>query len=299
MRYDAASSEDCVVVKIRSRRWVIVVLAVLVAAGCGARTELVPPRTDARAGSGGTSADAGVSDARPDAPVDVTVEAAADAGVAQGCADGQREGFVDAELYPSIAGCSGGFSLGGVLPFDPGVAPACPSIATRDTLRPACGRRAGDDGPNPRGIGCNVSDLCAVGWHVCASAADVDAHSPTGCRGATAAADPSLFFVTRQSSNGCGVCATGTASSAQCDSVSCASGCAASADTSNDVFGCGNFGSTTPLVGCSPLDRFSYDLCSGLPGSGWSCDDDGTGRCEAYTVVHAEAAFGGALCCAD
>jgi hypothetical protein len=144
-----------------------------------------------------------------------------------------------------------------------------------------------------------VVDLCAAGWHVCEGANDVALHSPTGCAGATLDGGPLLFFVSRQSSNGCGVCATGTRVTADCNSASCATGCAQSANTSNDVFGCGNFGSTSPLVDCGPLDRFSYDLCTGLPGGSWTCTDDGTGLCEAYTITHVNAAYGGALCCRD
>ena len=42
--------------------------------------------------------------------------------------------------------------------------------------------------------------------------------------------------------------------------------------SSNDVFGCGNFGSG-PSGGCAPLNSFSQNLCSSLTGQGWSCND--------------------------
>ena len=215
------------------------------------------------------------------------------AGVDIGCADGQREGFTDIDGAPNIAGCSGAWTIPGIHAANPGTAPAC-AVATYDTVTPACGRTSGDDGPNPAGVGCNVQDLCAQGWHVCLGASDVGSHSRTGCQGATNAADPPRFFASRQSSTGCGSCATGTQTG--CDSGSCASGCAQTADTSNDFFGCGNFGASSPLTDCSPLDRFSHDECSGLSDSSWSCDSR---YCEAYTVVKLDSTFGGVLCCRD
>jgi len=215
-----------------------------------------------------------------------------------GCADGTREGFVDTLTYPEISGCSGGWSVPGIMSVDPGIAPAC-GVATFDTVTPACGRAAGNDGANPNGTGCNVADLCSAGWHVCATAQDIAAHSPTGCGGATAAGDPPLFFASRQSSNGCAICATGTRTDPDCNSASCTTGCAQTAKTSNDLFGCGNFGATGPLVDCGPIDRFSQNVCSGLPGSPWSCLDNGFGVCEAYVVTKSAPGFGGVLCCHD
>jgi hypothetical protein len=183
------------------------------------------------------------------------------------------------------------------MPFHPAFAPACPSVSTYDT-DPACSRRAGNDSSNPNGTGCAVADLCAAGWHVCTGAADVASHSPSGCDGAAAPSGPPVFFASRQSSDGCGFCATGTGTGAQCDSASCAEGCAETPWTSNDVFGCGNLGATPPLVDCGPLDRFTNNLC-GSVSANWSCVDDGTGLCEAYTIVHSGPDFGGALCCSD
>jgi hypothetical protein len=214
-----------------------------------------------------------------------------------GCADGTREGFVDLNANPNIAGCSGGWSVPGIMITNPGTAPACPGVMTHDTVTPACGRMGGDDGLNPTGTGCNVADLCAAGWHVCATSADIDSHSPDGCNGSVLDGDPPLFFASRQSSNGFGVCATGTRTDADCNSSSGTRGCAQTAATSNDVFGCGNIGSTAPLVDCAPIDHFGNDLCSGLSGTSWACNDNSGGLCEAYVVTHANAQFGGVLCC--
>ena len=270
--------------------WISV--AAMVAVACGARTGLLAPEVG----------DAGMDvshDSPADVPIDVPVDVAQDAPpIVHGCADGQREGFLDDQKFPDIAGCSGGWSIPGVMPFNPGVAPACPSFATHDTVTPACNRGGGDDGANPSGAGCCVADLCEAGWHVCNGAADVAGHSPSGCSGVTLSGDPSMFFVTRQSSNGCGDCATGPRLDSDCNSASCTTGCAETAHTSNDVFGCGNLGATTPIVDCSPLDRFSNNLCGDV-GSNWACTDDGTGLCEAYAIWHTGPAFGGVLCCRD
>jgi hypothetical protein len=224
-------------------------------------------------------------------------------GNAIGCADGIREGFVDMAANPDIAGCSGGWSIPGVMIQNPGMAPECPGVPTFDTGSPACNRLAGNNGRNPNGIGCNVADLCADGWHVCTSAADVGSRSPSGCTAATLAGDPPLFFVSRQSSNGCLACATGTLTGPDCDSLECTTGCAQTADTSNDVFGCGNFGDNSagsgPIADCEPLDRGTSNECALLQGSSWSCDADGSGLCEAFVLVHQGPDYGGALCCRD
>jgi hypothetical protein len=143
---------------------------------------------------------------------------------AAGCADGQREGFVDQDAEPNIAGCSGGFAVAGLLA----------------DAAPACDRAAGDDGTVPDGAGCGATDLCAAGWHVCLTPGQVA--SATGdCAGATPAGAPNLFFATRQSGPGGAECGAGA----------------------NDLFGCGNLG-IAPLASCAPLDRFSNNLCAAL-----------------------------------
>jgi hypothetical protein len=139
-----------------------------------------------------------------------------------------------------------------------------------------------------------VADLCAVGWHVCASAAEVTSRSATGCTNASPS--PGQFFVTRQSSTGCGVCANGSNfMNPPCDSSSCATDCGGSDAVSNDVFGCGSAGAA-PASTCTPLNAFGNDVCSSLPAGG-SCGADGF--TEAHNVVLTTAAAGGALCCRD
>lgn len=217
-----------------------------------------------------------------------------------GCADGNREGFVNTAAYPNIAGCSGAWTIPGVSLFAPDEAPSCPGLKPRDTREPACGRGAGDDSGNPAGTGCNVADLCAPGWHVCLDANDVARASAVGCGGATRPGDSPLLFLTRQSSTGCGACATGTRTDTSCSSVSCSTGCLQTERISNDVFGCGNYGDT-PTGACNPLNKFSGNMCGAISGQGWSCNDpsraDDSGLCETFTIVHSNPASGGVLCC--
>jgi hypothetical protein len=181
-----------------------------------------------------------------------------DAGVV-GCADGQREGFLDIAAYPDIAACSGGFALPGVI-----------GLST-----PACGRTAGDDGANPDGTGCNALDLCAVGFHICSSSAEVSLDSSTGCTGAAVGTDP-VFFITAQSASGSRICVPIGV---------------------DDVFGCGTLGSR-PVnnSNCAPLDRWSTNLCMALTAP-WDCGTDQTS--EASHVVKRGASAGGVLCCHD
>jgi hypothetical protein len=193
-----------------------------------------------------------------------------------GCADGTREGFVDESAYPSIAACSGGFSVAGLL----------------SELKAQCNHQGGDSGPLPSGEGCSAEDLCAVGFHVCVSEADVADNSPTGCTGA--APSPGLFFVTRQSGPGCGICALGESNDPACDACMCVTGCLASDLTANDVFGCGSAGDTTSS--CGILDRFSNNACSQLPAP-WSCGSDGCN--EAHALMKPGPSGGGVLCCRD
>lgn len=217
-----------------------------------------------------------------------------------GCADGEREGFVDTVNYPDIAGCSGAWTVPGVSLTAPAEAPACPGLATHQTRNPACEGTGDDSIANPTGAGCNVADLCAPGWHVCLDANEVSSASPTACAGAVQPDDPALLFLTRQSSNGCDACATGTRTDPDCDSSSCTAGCLQTERVSNNVYGCGNYGAA-PGETCSPLDRSSDDLCAAIADQGWSCDDPGpaddAGACESFTIVHADPATGGVLCC--
>lgn len=197
-----------------------------------------------------------------------------------GCADGQRDAFRDRARYPDIAGCAGGFALPGL---------------NREAA-PSCARIAGDDGPNPTGVGCRASDLCAEGFHVCRSAGDVRARSRDGCAGAQDG-PPDCFWATRQTGPGCLQCATGTA--LDCTSRDCRSNCANTANTTNDIFGCGSLGSV-PQASCAPLDRSGNNLCTALRAP-WRCDDppmEADAR-ESEFVVKLGPEAGGVLCCRD
>ena len=184
-----------------------------------------------------------------------------------GCADGQREGFIGAA---SIAACSGAWSVQGI------------SADATATFRPACARAAGDDGSNATGTGCNVTDLCEEGWHVCGSRQEVAARSPSNtCSGAIPEGASDLFFASRETGNGSGSCAD-------------------SAGVNNDLFGCGNLGAA-PNANCSPLDRFSNNLCANLnavTGTPWLCNDGtSAGTQEARVVTKLTSDRGGVLCC--
>jgi len=171
-----------------------------------------------------------------------------------GCSDGEREGFADGK-FASIAACAGGWSIPGVT----------------GPPAPACNHGAGDDGANPDGAGCSAGDLCATGWHVCATAGEVQAKSSVGCAGLNPIA--SGFYVTGQSGPGLAQCGVGA----------------------NDLFGCGDLG-LAPDPSCAPLDRFSNDLCSAL-GPPWSCGPDNLQ--EATQAIKPSSAAGGVLCCTD
>ncbi|MHB8876036.1 MAG: hypothetical protein ACYC8T_20290 [Myxococcaceae bacterium] len=179
--------------------------------------------------------DAGTVLPVPDAgqpPVDAGV-VVPDAGVVEpvGCADGTREGFTSLSAYPSIAGCSGGWSVGGV---------------TRADMAATCSRVAGNTSPNVEGSGCSAVDLCAGGWHLCRGKDEVAQKAPGGCGDAVpiGAPDKSLFFAVEQHS---------------VDNTLCAE----SGSGDNDVFGCGNLGTLlTPAKGCGPLTRALASMSS-------------------------------------
>lgn len=271
--------------------------------GCGARTGLEsPPPMDAGLDAAGLDAagrDGGMDAARDvpafdapvdgDAPIDSGTDTPIDAGTDApdatllpllGCADGEREGFLDRIRHARIAGCSGGFSVPGLLLEGP----------------PRCGRAGGDDGDNPSGTGCAAADLCAEGWHVCLSADEVMAVSPGGCDG-VAGGEPA-FFATRQSGPGCGICTR--AGTRTCDRGECAGDCRTdrtpTSFMANDLFGCGTLGDP-PSGNCAPLDRFSNDLC-GATTAPWSCPGS-TGYDEALVVRKNGPERGGVLCCRD
>ncbi len=175
-----------------------------------------------------------------------------------GCSDGSREGFAATATFPDIAACAGGWTIAGL----------------GTTTTPACGRMSGNGSANPKGDGCNVADLCQVGWHVCETAAAVGAKSDgAGCAGAGIAGQ-NAFFAVRQSGSGGAACGPGT----------------------NDLFGCGDVGAQPDAVTCAPLDRFSHDLCSALPAT-WACGANGADELNNVTKTASEG--GGVLCCRD
>jgi hypothetical protein len=138
-----------------------------------------------------------------------------------GCSDSTREGFVSLNKFPKIAACGGAWDVGGI-----------------HNITPACNREAGNDGINPPGAGCNVSDLCAEGWHVCYGKVDVLERNPLGCGGIMECAQSPAFFLARTSSVGAFDCSQ--------DSTKFGG-----PGTSNDLFGCGDLGCPTTLGKCS------------------------------------------------
>jgi hypothetical protein len=153
-----------------------------------------------------------------------------------GCADGAREGFLDYNAYPNIAGCSGSWTVPGV---------------TRADLAPTCNRQGGDDSPNRDGGNCSAADLCDVGWHVCRGKDEVAAKSPTGCDGAVPPGTPgeTLLFAVAQHST----------QNSVCDDTG----------NSNDVFGCGNLGGgISSGNNCGVLNRVLASMNAGS--CGWN-----------------------------
>jgi len=240
-------------VSARPATWVVLAAAVALA-GCSFIYDW-----DAEIRAGIDAAPPSARDAAPPAADAACATCGPDAGVNRsGCADGEREAFVDVAAQPAIAGCAGGFTVPGLL----------------NEAAPSCNRLAGDDSAAPGGAGCNASDLCAAGWHVCRTPAEVAAASSSGtCAGAVPANAPAQFFAIRQSGPGSADCGEGA----------------------NDIFGCGTLG-IAPGNTCAPLDRFSNDQCIELAAP-WSCGDDNIA--EALNVTKPGPAAGGVLCCRD
>ncbi len=176
-----------------------------------------------------------------------------------GCADGTREGFTDG-AHPNIAACQGAWT-------EPGLSAA---VGTGCTVTP------GNSGSNRDGSGCAAADLCAPGWHICASAAEVSAAQVTGdCDGHIHAG--AGFFATNQ--------------------VSGLGGCGSDGTTGDDddIIGCSS-ATLDDVVGCTPLTDNLGPTCDGPAGSGgkWSCSGSGAG--ERATVTKGDGP-GGVLCC--
>lgn len=173
-----------------------------------------------------------------------------------GCADGTREGFVDDLNWPAIAGCAGQWNRAGVL----------------GTNGPTCGRMAAAGG-----AACSVDDLCAEGWHLCRSPAEVARRSRSGCESAVPRGQRAFFVI-----------AAGATSQGLC---------LADASAANDLHGCGNIGQPES-PGCDPLDRrLGFADCLAL--GGWSCGSADQHLREATLVVKDGDSGGGALCCRD
>ena len=157
-----------------------------------------------------------------------------------GCSDGTRDGFDDPDRYPGIAACAGAWT-------EPGLA-----------------ERAATQGSS-------ASALCAKGWHVCATSAEVaERTKERGCADAVRSEAP-MFFATLESGPG----------NAHCEG-----------EGENDIFGCGTLGAT-PAKDCGVLNRFSHNNCSALA-SPWTCSGDTT---EVSTVTKTGSEGGGVLCC--
>jgi len=173
-----------------------------------------------------------------------------------GCADGNREALADEVAYPDIAACAGGFQVPGVR-----------------MQAPLCDRGAGNFGRWPDGMGCTIEDLCAEGWHVCATRGEVAEAGLSACDDEEWGEQ---FFVTGQSGEGSNTCNdTGT----------------------DDVFGCGGVGySNIDQGSCAPLNRSTSNLCVKLAGP-WDCGMDSSD--EVANLSKTGADYGGALCCRD
>jgi hypothetical protein len=179
-----------------------------------------------------------------------------------GCADGSREGFLDAEFSPNIAGCSGAWRL--------------PGLKAPWAVTPQCGRQAGNEGLIPGGEGCGVADLCAEGWHVCVNAAEVQRVSASQCESA-AAANTAVFFLVLAGASPQGACYPDDAAT-------------------NDLHGCGSLGRLESLD-CDPLDRrLGFAECQATAGV-WSCGGAQDFLQEAALVVKTDPSLGGVLCC--
>ena len=218
-------------------------------------------------GSGGELDAAGAdlaTEAAPDAggAVDVAPEAPPISAI--GCADGTREGLTQLAKFPDVAACSGGWTI--------------PGFLAPETRTPQCNRAAGNDSERTDGEGCSVADLCAEGWHVCESAHEF-AMKATNCDLAFPGGAIKMFFATRQ---------RGPVST--CDP--------ANEDGTNNIYGCGNFGSNAPTI-CAPFMHMLRDVdCKA--NRPWMCENGpttNTSDTELVDVTKPGSDHGGVLCC--
>jgi hypothetical protein len=221
------------------------------------------------AGAGGTGGTTSAGGASGDSTAGASGSGGS-AGPDPGCSDGTREGYLDTTMYPTIAACAGAWDT--------------PGLDSTDARTPQCGRQGGNDGNKPDGHGCSVVDLCEAGWHVCTTDHGVGlATMGAGCDDAVApAGGKPVFYVTRQ--RGIGL---------TCDNSPNPTG-------TNNLYGCGNIGSTADRNSCTPLTRMMRDSDC-LLNSPWMCSDgpNGTSQDEYNVVTKGSSSRGGALCCHD
>lgn len=243
--------------------FVVAFLMPIVALGAGCRLE-----DRALGDSGAAEVDAPPADARflaerpvlgpPDADVAVPLSGSP---VEMGCADGTREGFLSLVTWPDVAACGGGWQVPGMV-----------------GSTPQCNQTAGDSSSNPAGVGCAAADLCAVSWHVCASASELSRRSPTGCESATGASVWAFYAI-----------ATGSTE---------AGTCLRNPVATNDLHGCGTFGQPED-ESCSPLiRRLGFADCARSAGT-WSCGTADDATREASLVTKDKPTGGGVICCRD
>jgi hypothetical protein len=183
-----------------------------------------------------------------------------------GCADGSREGLLSLARFPDVAACSGAWTV--------------PGLVAPETLKPQCGRAAGNDGAKPGGDGCSVADLCAEGWHVCESAQELAAKA-MNCDEAFPGGAVKMFFASRQHG-------LGPTPAVTCDPTN--------EMGTNNVYGCGNFGSNA--VDCAPFMHMLRDAdCKNTPP--WMCVNGpiGYSTSELDDVTKTGSEHGGVLCC--
>ena len=171
-----------------------------------------------------------------------------------GCADGTREGFGPPSQFPDIAACAGGWDGAG------GLAAA----------RTGCPVSGNDSTINRDGSGCAAADLCAVGWEICADAADAAARFTGRCDDGI---DVAGFYATNQPTLAPATCG----GSGALDLIGC----------STDGIGTG-VGSS-----CAPLEKGAGSACANIADEGWSCGSGGDIRL-AVTKAYGP---GGVLCC--
>ncbi|HEY3237587.1 MAG TPA: hypothetical protein VGJ84_22900 [Polyangiaceae bacterium] len=221
----------------------------------------------ASAGTGGTPISAGGALVCTDIPTACTPIASVPASNSMpgtGCADQTREGFFDS---PGIAACAGGWQI--------------PGSALSLTINPQCMRQAGNSSNNPTGVGCTVEDLCAMGWHVCTTPADVAGHTTNGAGCSALGNAAQGLFITRMSWDfnlGC----------EQTDH--------------NNLVGCAA-GGTLDMSGswtsCDPLNAgWTWHQCACASIAGWCCSAT-SGSLEGDSVIKAGPDYGGVLCCSN